>query len=701
MISFSVDIFDTPLSCEVVGRFPEEDHADNPFDGAFVLFVYPNGVYLSKERREFSTHSFIMTKETGVRSYGVTFLRWRPLLPFEREAAGMTEETAAFVPEALVAISKLPIVETFKNYFVDFFAFLSPECRLSMEEVRTCGGRLKSASMSPSSILIQSPSLELTIQLPKVNEPLLCDLDYVSLFSLLDPIAVIQTLSAIVGEAKLIFVADSYSTVTNAISVFLSLLYPMEWPHVLIPVLPRNLLSIFEAPVPYLVGVSRIEYEQNPATLLDVEDLLIVDLDNNKLEQIRPRHLFLPPRTAVRLFRAIKQFANYYETTHPDAEPQTENSVRQMSGSDEVQPEIHVTLKTWNALNESESGEGDEDEEVEYPELFLVKHLEDASTCLDPSMVDAWSAIGQGDPSWTAEKMFRLKEAFVNVFVSLFKMYRQFLVIPSEEDPGSASLFDDSSFIAEASLDSVSFLELTLSTQTFHYFIQDRVTRKEDDWFDCLVKEKVRRMAVFFSIFCKSRNTGYLTKQGHVVKNWKRRYFRLEGSEIQYYIKEFKSTEEKEKEKLRRGLLYLPPDETRVCIPKQGKKSFPSEYPFEIQTPVRNLLLCAETAEERRSWIKAVKARTNLNRMNLVKKILPKEIVVQMEKRKAEHFESVLALTKQAGKKEKPPVSFRDNVDVIPLEQEKEKAEVVAKEGIEESNPDNVPSVEEGEPKSA
>jgi hypothetical protein len=44
---------------------------------------------------------------------------------------------------------------------------------------------------------------------------------------------------------------------------------------------------------------------------------------------------------------------------------------------------------------------------------------------------------------------------------------------------------------------------------------------------------KFRR--VFLALISNSPPLGILTKQGHVVKNWKVRFFQVEGSEIVYY----------------------------------------------------------------------------------------------------------------------------------------------------------------------
>ena len=35
----------------------------------------------------------------------------------------------------------------------------------------------------------------------------------------------------------------------------MSLIFPFEWPHVYVPVLPLNMLLFFEAPLPFIFGV--------------------------------------------------------------------------------------------------------------------------------------------------------------------------------------------------------------------------------------------------------------------------------------------------------------------------------------------------------------------------------------------------------------------------------------------------------------
>ena len=56
------------------------------------------------------------------------------------------------------------------------------------------------------------------------------------------------------------------STLSNSIHAISALLYPFEWQHAYIPVLPRNMLDVVCAPTPYIIGLLS-------TSLPDVQDL--------------------------------------------------------------------------------------------------------------------------------------------------------------------------------------------------------------------------------------------------------------------------------------------------------------------------------------------------------------------------------------------------------------------------------------------
>ncbi|KAI3657277.1 hypothetical protein MP638_005288 [Amoeboaphelidium occidentale] len=62
-------------------------------------------------------------------------------------------------------------------------------------------------------------------------------------------------LAAIINERKIIFVSKSLHRLSNACNVAIELIYPMEWQHAIIPILPRKLTEFVCSPTPYVIGM--------------------------------------------------------------------------------------------------------------------------------------------------------------------------------------------------------------------------------------------------------------------------------------------------------------------------------------------------------------------------------------------------------------------------------------------------------------
>ncbi|CAK9301440.1 unnamed protein product [Gordionus sp. m RMFG-2023] len=58
-------------------------------------------------------------------------------------------------------------------------------------------------------------------------------------------------------ENRIILVSDHLDRISHCAFAGITLLYPMYWQHVFIPVLPASMLEILNAPMPYLIGMSR------------------------------------------------------------------------------------------------------------------------------------------------------------------------------------------------------------------------------------------------------------------------------------------------------------------------------------------------------------------------------------------------------------------------------------------------------------
>jgi hypothetical protein len=54
-------------------------------------------------------------------------------------------------------------------------------------------------------------------------------------------------------------------------------MFPFQWKHPLIPILPLGMIETLDAPFPYFIGTEPTPILEE----LDIDDLIRVDLDNN------------------------------------------------------------------------------------------------------------------------------------------------------------------------------------------------------------------------------------------------------------------------------------------------------------------------------------------------------------------------------------------------------------------------------------
>ncbi|KAM8930637.1 DENN domain-containing protein 1B [Pelodytes ibericus] len=92
----------------------------------------------------------------------------------------------------------------------------------------------------------------------------------------------LQIYASMLHERRIIFTSRKLSTLTACVHASASLLYPMYWQHIYIPVLPPHLLDYCCAPMPYLIGVHLSLIERVKSRSL--EDVVLLNVDNNALE---------------------------------------------------------------------------------------------------------------------------------------------------------------------------------------------------------------------------------------------------------------------------------------------------------------------------------------------------------------------------------------------------------------------------------
>ena len=101
-------------------------------------------------------------------------------------------------------------------------------------------------------------------------------------FNAIDSNNMIMIFASMLNERRILMTSSRLCRLTACIQAANSLIYPMYWQHIFIPVLPVHLLDYLSAPMPFLIGVpsetlSRVKRHE-------LGDVVILDADENKIE---------------------------------------------------------------------------------------------------------------------------------------------------------------------------------------------------------------------------------------------------------------------------------------------------------------------------------------------------------------------------------------------------------------------------------
>ncbi|XP_064458650.1 DENN domain-containing protein 1A-like isoform X2 [Ornithodoros turicata] len=101
-------------------------------------------------------------------------------------------------------------------------------------------------------------------------------------YNAVDATNMMVVFASMLHERRILITSKRLSRLSACVQAANALIYPMEWQHIFIPVLPNHLLDYLSAPMPFLIGV--------PSTTLarvsrsEMGEVVILDADNNKVD---------------------------------------------------------------------------------------------------------------------------------------------------------------------------------------------------------------------------------------------------------------------------------------------------------------------------------------------------------------------------------------------------------------------------------
>ncbi|VVC41456.1 Hypothetical protein CINCED_3A005749 [Cinara cedri] len=186
---------------------------------------------------------------------------------------------------ALVVLSYLPWHESFYNLLnrisnltnsnksKDLWSFLDSVYNSKLP-FKGCDLKINNDN-GDELFVCQSP---IQFKLPSIPE----NRNLTEYYSAVDSQNMIIIFASMLFERRIIFTSKKLDRLSACVQAANAILYPMNWQHIFIPVLPQSLIDYLLAPMPYLIGLPHTLFQNLQRN--DLGEVVILDADNNTIE---------------------------------------------------------------------------------------------------------------------------------------------------------------------------------------------------------------------------------------------------------------------------------------------------------------------------------------------------------------------------------------------------------------------------------
>uniref|UniRef100_A0A4W5KNT8 DENN/MADD domain containing 5B n=1 Tax=Hucho hucho TaxID=62062 RepID=A0A4W5KNT8_9TELE len=320
---------------------------------------------------------------------------------------------------------------------------------------------------------VQGP---IVCQQPSPEELPLGDYPLGEAFSLLGVENMVRLLTSVLLETQVLLYSQDYQRLMTVAEGITNLLFPFQWQHVYLPILPAPLHHLLDAPVPFLMGIQRKDCSQCSTLDLSHEaNLCFVDIDNHRVDPPEDLPLFPDqPELIQELNEVLLRFG-----LQPHGGATTTNPAP-------AAPPCLSSLVLEDLMEDRRNGNlGGE-------ELAMLERLQALARRCGEGGMEGGKTLGRAfqeeEEELNAAKMnVQLREVFAGRFASIFGRYEEF-VIHSAPDLESwlgnrdgTSNFDKGSFLSAQPSPHLHFLSWFLETAMFSSFLDSKVLSRWAD----------------------------------------------------------------------------------------------------------------------------------------------------------------------------------------------------------------------------
>uniref|UniRef100_A0AAZ3R4H4 DENN/MADD domain containing 5A n=1 Tax=Oncorhynchus tshawytscha TaxID=74940 RepID=A0AAZ3R4H4_ONCTS len=318
-------------------------------------------------------------------------------------------------------------------------------------------------------------------QRPSTAELPLFDFPISQVFELLGVENVLQLFTCALLEIQILLYSQHYQRLMTVAESITALMFPFQWQHVYVPILPASLLHFLDAPVPYLMGLhSNGEGDRTKLELPQEANLCFVDIDNHFIEL--PEDLPLFPNK-LEFIQEISEVLLAFGVS-PEGNPLHSQGQAKHWGfrsTDMVTDRRNGNLAS-SPLNSYLLRENETIARLQ----ALVKRT-GVSLEKDASSNKDLKVQCDEEELKMHQLNIQVREVFANRFTQMFADYEVFVIQPNQDKESWFSNrdqmqnFDKASFLSDQPEPYLPFLSRFLETQMFASFIDSKILCHDDE----------------------------------------------------------------------------------------------------------------------------------------------------------------------------------------------------------------------------
>eukprot|EP00466_Bigelowiella_natans_P007304 jgi/Bigna1/76657/fgenesh1_pg.42_\ len=216
-------------------------------------FLYPEGYATNVRHTEH--YAFVMTRGGGEKEYGFCNRR-------------MQSGEGSRFPEVMCILSKHPYYTFFKHVLQAVQARWVASADAGKALLTAVANGVIKQNLSLCRCKLGADETLLFAVDHPIDYPFMRE-DYSSLLRRMKPDDMLMVFNAMLQEKRIVVLSESLPTLSNCMHALVSLLYPLTWEHIFIPILPPQHIRFACAPMPFLVGMHRQNLQQLAQLPLD------------------------------------------------------------------------------------------------------------------------------------------------------------------------------------------------------------------------------------------------------------------------------------------------------------------------------------------------------------------------------------------------------------------------------------------------